>query len=47
MWEPLFKAKFGAWADKISMTWFYGRLSARFGPAKEGAPRGCLGYIKG
>jgi protoporphyrinogen oxidase len=47
MWEPLFKAKFGAWADKISMTWFYGRLSARFGPAKEGAPRGCLGYLKG
>jgi protoporphyrinogen oxidase len=47
MWEPLFKAKFGAWAEKISMTWFYGRLSARFGPAKEGAPRGCLGYLKG
>ncbi len=47
MWEPLFKAKFGAWADKISMTWFYGRLHGRFGPAKEGAPRGCLGYIKG
>ena len=39
MWEPLFKAKFGAWAEKISMTWFYGRLSARFGPARD-----CLLY---
>jgi protoporphyrinogen oxidase len=47
MWEPLFKAKFGAWAERISMTWFYGRLSARFGPAKPGAPGGHLGYLKG
>lgn len=47
MWEPLFRAKFGAHADSISMTWFYGRLSARFGPAKKGAPRGKLGYLLG
>lgn len=47
MWEPLFKAKFGAHADSISMTWFYGRLSSRFGPAKKGAPRGKLGYLMG
>lgn len=47
MWEPLFRAKFGAYAEQVSMTWFYGRLSARFGPAKKGAPTGKLGYLDG
>jgi protoporphyrinogen oxidase len=47
LWEPLFLAKFGAYTDKISMTWFYGRVSARFGPSKEGAPTGHLGYLLG
>jgi len=47
MWEPLFKAKFGAAAEQVSMTWFYGRLHSRFGPAKKGAPRGKLGYLMG
>ncbi len=47
MWEPLFRAKFGAYADAVSMTWLYGRLSGRFGPSKKGAPRGKLGYLLG
>lgn len=47
MWEPLFRAKFGAHAESVGMTWFFGRLSARFGPAKKGAPRGKLGYLMG
>jgi protoporphyrinogen oxidase len=47
MWEPLFRSKFGAAADEISMTWFYGRLTARFGPSKKGAPTGKLGYLMG
>jgi protoporphyrinogen oxidase len=47
MWEPLFRAKFGDRADQISMTWFYGRLSARFGPTRPGAPKGKLGYLMG
>ncbi|HXB96755.1 MAG TPA: FAD-dependent oxidoreductase [bacterium] len=47
MWEPLFRAKFGDQADQISMTWFYGRLSARFGPTRPGAPKGKLGYLMG
>lgn len=47
MWEPLFKAKFGAHAEQVSMTWFYGRLHSRFGPAKKGAPVGKLGYLMG
>jgi protoporphyrinogen oxidase len=47
MWEPLFCAKFGDAADKVSMTWFYGRLSSRFGPAKPGVPAGKLGYLMG
>lgn len=47
MWEPLFRAKFGAYAEQVSMTWFYGRLSARFGPTRPGAPAGKLGYVMG
>ncbi|HTB21337.1 MAG TPA: FAD-dependent oxidoreductase [bacterium] len=47
MWEPLFRSKFGAYAEQVSMTWLYGRLSARFGPSKKGAPAGKLGYIMG
>jgi protoporphyrinogen oxidase len=47
MWEPLFRAKFGQHADQVSMTWFYGRLSARFGPTRPGAPAGKLGYLMG
>jgi protoporphyrinogen oxidase len=47
MWEPLFRSKFGAHADQVSMTWFFGRLTARFGPSKKGAPAGKLGYVMG
>jgi protoporphyrinogen oxidase len=47
MWEPLFRSKFGAFADEISMTWLYGRLRARFGPAQPGVPKGRLGYLRG
>src|SRR5688572_17345148 len=47
MWEPLFKSKFGAYADQICMTWFFGRLKARFGPSRKGAPQGKLGYLLG
>ncbi len=47
MWEPLFRSKFGAHADSVSMTWLYGRLSARFGPSRKGAPTGKLGYLMG
>lgn len=46
-WEPLFNAKFGKHADKVSMTWFFGRIKARFGPSKKGAPTGHLGYLMG
>lgn len=47
MWEPLFKSKFGRHASNISMTWFFGRIKARFGPSKKGAPTGNLGYLMG
>jgi protoporphyrinogen oxidase len=47
LWEPLFAAKFGRFADDISMTWFFGRIKARFGPSKKGSPTGHLGYLKG
>lgn len=47
MWEPLFTSKFGAHTDQISMTWFFGRLTARFGPSLPGAPKGHLGYLMG
>lgn len=47
LWEPLFIAKFGRFADDISMTWFFGRIKARFGPSKKGSPAGHLGYLNG
>jgi protoporphyrinogen oxidase len=47
MWEPLFRSKFGAYADKVSMTWFFGRIKARFGPSRKGVPQGSLGYLNG
>lgn len=47
LWEPLFKAKFGRHYADISMTWFFGRIKARFGPSKKGAPTGHLGYLMG
>lgn len=47
LWEPLLKAKFGAHADEICMSWFYGRVHSRFGVAKKGAPRNHLGYLDG
>lgn len=46
-WEPLFRSKFGAYADQVSMTWFFGRVTARYGPAKKGVPAGKLGYLMG
>lgn len=47
MWEPLFRSKFGAYAGQVSMTWFFGRIKARFGPSRRGVPQGCLGYLDG
>jgi len=47
LWQPLFKAKFGKHWDEISMTWFFGRIKARFGHSKKGAPTGHLGYLMG
>ncbi len=29
MWEPLFKGKFGSYADKISAAWFWARINPR------------------
>ena len=45
--EPLLKAKFGNYAEQISMAWFYARVKSRFGPSKKGMPRGKLGYLNG
>ncbi len=47
MWEPLFRSKFGGYADKVCMTWFFGRIKARFGPSRPGVPQGSLGYLDG
>ena len=47
MWEPLFRSKFGGYADQVGMTWLFGRLTSRFGPAKKGTPGGKLGYLMG
>ncbi len=46
-WEPLLKAKFGAHAESICMSWIYGRVHSRKGPSKKGTPANKLGYLDG
>jgi len=38
VWAPLLKGKFGQWAEKIPMTWFWARVKKR---------TNCLGYPQG
>lgn len=45
IWEPLLKAKFGSYYNKISIAWMIGRLSQRVGSRKGGKEK--LGYLRG
>jgi len=47
VWGPLLQQKFAEKADKISMTWLYGRISARFKSREAGGVKEVLGYLNG
>lgn len=47
VWGPLLTQKFAEKADKISMTWLYGRISARFKSREAGGIKEVLGYLNG
>lgn len=45
IWEPLLKAKFGSYYNKVPVSWMIGRLSQRVGSRKGGEEK--LGYLHG
>ena len=48
VWGPLLRAKFGPYADDISMTWFWGKIYLRFASREGGLfAREQLGYLSG
>jgi len=47
VWGPLLEQKFAEKADKISMTWLYGRIAARFTSRGAGGIKEVLGYLNG
>lgn len=48
VWGPLLRAKFGPYADDISMTWFWGKIYLRFASREGGLfAREQLGYLDG
>ena len=46
IWGPLLRGKFGARAEDVSMTWFWGKMRLRFG-SRKGLVRESLGYVAG
>ncbi len=47
IWEPLLRSKFGDSYDKVSMTWFWGKMRLRFGSRPKGMQKEQLGYMEG
>ncbi|MCE5299746.1 MAG: NAD(P)/FAD-dependent oxidoreductase [Spirochaetia bacterium] len=47
VWGPLLEQKFGDMADKIAMTWLYGRIHSRIASRSGGGLKEYLGYLKG
>ncbi|MFA5776396.1 MAG: NAD(P)/FAD-dependent oxidoreductase [Patescibacteria group bacterium] len=45
IWEPLLRAKFGSYYNKVPVSWMIGRLSQRVNSRKGGREK--LGYLKG
>jgi protoporphyrinogen oxidase len=48
VWGPLLRAKFGAHAENVAMTWFWGKIYLRFA-SRPGGPlaKEKLGYLRG
>ncbi len=48
VWAPLLRAKFGPYADDISMAWFWGKIYLRFASRDGGLfAKERLGYLRG
>jgi protoporphyrinogen oxidase len=48
VWGPLLRAKFGDYADQISMVWFWGKIYLRFASREGGLfAKEQLGYLRG
>ncbi len=48
VWAPLLRAKFGPFADDISMAWFWGKIYLRFASREGGLfTKEQLGYLRG
>lgn len=47
VWEPLLRGKFGAFYDKIGMTWIWGKVRLRVASRKGAGQRERLGYPMG
>ena len=47
IWEPLLRGKFGAFYDKIGMTWIWGKVRLRVASRKGAGQRERLGYPMG
>lgn len=46
MWSPLFRSKFGRYADEVSAAWLWSKLMQRGGSRSKGGAEQ-LGYLKG
>ena len=47
IWGPLLEQKFAEKADKVAMTFLYGRLHSRMASREKGGAKEVLGYMKG
>ena len=47
VWEPMLRGKFGAFYDKIGMTWIWGKVRLRVASRKGAGQREQLGYPMG
>ncbi len=48
VWGPLLRAKFGQYADDVSMVWFWGKIYLRFASREGGLfAKEQLGYLRG
>jgi protoporphyrinogen oxidase len=47
IFQPLLRAKFGEYSDRVTMSWLYSKFKDRVGSRSKGLARELLGYMKG
>jgi protoporphyrinogen oxidase len=47
IFQPLLRAKFGEYSDRVTMSWLYSKFKDRVGSRSKGLAREMLGYMKG